>query len=214
MLGTNFFHTVTIQDANTPATVQFAESASAGVEDDTPRLPQVALQTTGGDTLDVPVFVDVSTTDITATGDDYTLGTTTLTFDPGSGNGTIRLVSIAPDTDLLVEADEDFTIDLTIGAGPATLGTNASHAFTVLDADVAEVAFVAPSSAAVEDDVDRELAVVLNMTDGTALQTTGGDTLDVPVFVDVSTTDITATGDDYTHPVGGRQSRHRRVDRG
>jgi hypothetical protein len=63
------------------------------------------------------------------------LNTSSVTFVAGSGNGATQHAIITPSDDTLVERDENFGLDLAVGTGVATVGTQTSHSVTIIDAD-------------------------------------------------------------------------------
>ena len=137
--------------------------------------------------LDIDVTIDVSFTDVTATGGgtDYASVTQSITFLAGE---TSKQVSVAITDDNVVEATETFT---------ATLSTA-----TPLDGRVVDVTDTGTGTITDNDTATFTIGdVFVSEADGTLVLTVSTDkALDTDVTVTVTFTDVTATGSgtDYT----------------
>ena len=131
----------------------------------------------GGLTV-TPSYTDVSTTK----GTDYTANTTALSF-TGTANET-KTFTVATTEDAVLEADETFTVGLTVSGAPTGVTATDTGTGTITDDDSAAVT-VDDKSAAEGD------ALTFTVTLSAAVQ--GGLTV-TPDFTDVSA----VTGTDYT----------------
>lgn len=173
-----------------PGTLSFSNAAFSNTENiPTPRLR--VLRTGGSDGA---ISVDLKVTGGSATqGTDYTLGTTTLTLAAGVLEGTFAINVI---NDAVMEGDETINFSLVNPTGGASLGTQTTTTFTILDDDTptqpGTLQFGSPTFSATENS-------------GTAtirLTRTGGS--DGPVSVAINVTGGTATNaTDYTIPASG-----------
>ena len=113
-------------------TVGFASDNSSGAESASPVTLAVNLSESSAQT----VTVDYSVTGGTATGGgvDYTLASGTLSFSPGDTTENVQITVV---DDLLGEADETIVITLSNPTN-ATLGTNASHSYTIIGAPIVQ----------------------------------------------------------------------------
>ncbi|RMB63197.1 hypothetical protein EAX61_02025, partial [Dokdonia sinensis] len=129
-------------------------------------------QNNTGAAVTVPLtFTDVSTT----AGDDYVV---TASVDIGNGTNT-QSFTVSVTNDMVVEADEDFTIAVTDadGAGPGT-AASAAITYTITDNDMAMVTIENVSgneddgdltfTATLDNAVDGGFTVDVNTADGTA----------------------------------------------
>ncbi len=129
-LGVNTTHTRTITDDDDAPTVAFSALGSSGNESVADVDMTVALSAAS----QLTVTVDYTVTPIDTTlggGVDYTLADGTLTFDAGS---TAVDISATIADDHVVENDESFRVTLSDPVN-ATLGSLASHTYTILNDD-------------------------------------------------------------------------------
>ncbi|MCB9195414.1 MAG: T9SS type A sorting domain-containing protein [Flavobacteriales bacterium] len=127
--GTGFLdHTYTINDNDTPPTVQFNSTSANGIENVTPAVFQVDLSVIAG--TDVTVDYAITGT-ATGAGSDYTLSNGTLTIPAGSTDRDITAVIIDDSNEELPE-----TIIVTLSnPNNATLGANTVFTYTIVDND-------------------------------------------------------------------------------
>jgi hypothetical protein len=130
VLGTPSEATVTITDNDPSPTVQFAATASSGVEASGAAAFDVVLSAPALQT----VTVDFTTVDGTAksSADDYRSFSGTLTFDPGETKRTL-LVQVTADD--VKEPNETFSMVLSKPTGGPVLGAKARHTCTILNDD-------------------------------------------------------------------------------
>ncbi|MBK8396633.1 MAG: hypothetical protein IPL26_15540 [Leptospiraceae bacterium] len=184
-LGTNTIHTYTIND-NDPPTVAFTTTTGNGSEATT----AVTIPVTLSGAYSQTVTVGYSVTGGTATdaGTDFTLAAGTLTFVAGDTSEDINLAIV---NDTISESSETITITL---ASPtvATLGTNTTHTYTILDNDTPDVIFSSASSNGSEATTSVNIPVTLSFSSANT------------VTVDYSVTGGTATdaGTDFTLAAG------------
>ncbi|MDA7867280.1 hypothetical protein N9B57_05010, partial [Verrucomicrobia bacterium] len=100
----------------------------------------------------------------TGGGTDYTLTTTQVTFAAGSSNGSTQTVTVTPASDALVEGSETANFTATLTSGPATLGTQSIHAFTLDDSDN-NILTVTISAASISENGGSSLATVSHTGD-------------------------------------------------
>jgi hypothetical protein len=131
ILGTKTSHTYTINDDDPAPTVEFAATTSSNDEG---AIAQVNLTVNLSAASAKNVSVNYSASG-TATGSDYTLAAGPLTLSPGdiSKDITIHIIN-----DGVEEPDETIIVTLSNPVN-ATLGTNKSHTYTIIDADDAGV---------------------------------------------------------------------------
>ena len=147
VLGTNTTHTFAIQDNDPAPTVQFTLTSSNGSESVASVNLAANLSAASGKT----VTVNYAATGGTATSpDDYSISGTSLTFNPGE---TSKNVPITVVDDTLDEPSETVIVTLS-GPTNATLGTNTTHTYTILDnegppAAVADLATGSPTSVSI-----------------------------------------------------------------
>lgn len=128
-LGTITTYTLTILDDDNKPTVQFSSASSNNVE--------------GQAYISIPVILSAAAENSITV--DYTIlgGTATLGVDFTSSNGTLTFsagetsknINITVTNDAIIEANETLNLTLTNPSSNATLGTNYSHVFTIMDDD-------------------------------------------------------------------------------
>ncbi len=123
--------TFTLTNDDNAPTVQFATGASQGNESTNGTI-DVTLSETAGNTVSVDFVLDSGASTATD-GSDFDLLPSggTITFDPGSVSASITVDAI---DDSQPEFSEDVVIDLQSPSN-ATLGTQQSHTYTILDND-------------------------------------------------------------------------------
>jgi hypothetical protein len=126
--------TGTITNDDTQPTVQFASMSSAGAESASPVDLEVTLSNSTYQTVTVNYAVNVAST-ATGGGTDYTLASGMLTFNPGD---TSENISLTVNDDSLDENDETVIVDLSSPVN-ASLGSPASHTYTIQDNDAPPV---------------------------------------------------------------------------
>jgi len=177
VLGTPMTATVSIADNDMGISFQFAaysvaEDAGVGL-----------IGVVRGDDGNLPVTVDMATTDLTATsGLDYAGITNTLSFAPTER---LKLISIPILNDSLTEANKTFRITLINPTG-GTLGVTKMTTVTIVDNDQG-LQFESATYSVAED----AGAVLITVT--------RGDDTNSAASVDYATSDLTATnGSGYT----------------
>jgi poly(3-hydroxybutyrate) depolymerase len=177
LLGTRASATVSIMDND--AGVQFVFATYSVAED----AGEVVVGVVRGDDGNLPVTVDLTTTDLTAaSGVDYTSTSTMLSFGPTER---LKLVPIPILNNTLKQANRTFRVSLSRPTG-ATLGTQKTATVTIVDND--QGLQFASATCAVAEDCGRVLIPVLR----------GADDTNTTVAVDYSIHDLTATnGLDY-----------------
>ena len=177
-LGTNSSYTYKILNDD-KSSVEFTTAISSGPEADSPVLLSVSLLPA----IQQTVTVDYSVTGTATEGGDYTLlGTGTLTFSPLDTEETITLAIVDDDT---VEPDETIEITLTNPSDDATIGTNESHIYTIInDDDVNEpgMSDYIPEPNSVQ--VARDTIIQLHITDEIIGSTSGVDANTVTIQVE------------------------------
>ena len=126
-LGSDNAHTYTITDNDNTPVVDFNATSSNGAESVSSKVITVDLSAVSGQ--DVTVDYAVTGT-ATGAGNDYTLGSGTLTISAGSSTGTITIASIVDDS--IDEADETVVLTLSNPVN-ATLGSDSVHTYTITD---------------------------------------------------------------------------------
>ncbi|MFC1604216.1 Calx-beta domain-containing protein [Planctomycetota bacterium] len=176
-LGTNVSHTYTINDIDDLPSIEFAVTGSSDFESVSPAILVVNLSGASVQTA----TVDYSVTGGTATGggEDYTVTSGTLTFSPGE---TTKDITISIINDPTGEADESVIVTLSSPAN-ATLGTQTSHTYTILNDDLPSIEFSSATSSGLES--ISPVAIVVTRLPAIAGQT---------ATVDYSVTGGTATG--------------------
>ncbi len=137
-VGTLSTAVLTINDDDTPGTIQFSTTAYSVIENVGPAIVRV---TRTGTNLASGVTVQFTTTNGTATaGTDYVHATQVLTFGAGEA---FRDVSIATIGDSLAEGNETVALTLSNPSAGALLGTAKTAVLTILD-DEQSMQFSAP----------------------------------------------------------------------
>jgi len=156
-LGANTVHTYTILDNDNPPTVAFNAASSSGAESVTSVSIPVSLSAASSFAISVNYAVSGGTA--TGGGVDYTLASGTLNFPVGT---TTQNISLSVVNDSAVESNETVVIALSSPTN-ASLGTNVSHTYTILDNDTPPaVAFSAATSSGAENVASVSIPVVLN----------------------------------------------------
>src|SRR5207253_2386817 len=191
-LGTNTAHTYTILDNDASPTVAFTLTSSSGLESVTSPTIAVSLSTVSGRTVSVPYSVTGGTA--TGGGVDYTLANGTLFIAAGSTSVNLPLTVV---DDTLDEASETIVVTLSAPTN-ATLGTNTSHTYTILDNDTAPTVTLSLSGspmaeAAGQATVSADLSAVSGQNVTVNLLFTGTATFG---------TDYTSSGTSITIPAG------------
>ncbi len=142
-LGTNTTYTYTINDDDAAPTVQFTSATGSGSESVTTVNIPVTLSAASGMTTTVNYAVTGGTA--TGGGVDYTLAAGQLTFNPGVTSQNIVMTVV---DDSIPESNETVIITLSSPTN-ATLGTNTTYTYTILDNDTpAMPTFVAAGAVA------------------------------------------------------------------
>ncbi len=197
-LGAQTTHTATITDDD-QATVAFQAATSATADEGAGNhTVEVVLSVPAGTTpTDVTVEVSDAGSGTASSGGDYSaVGTVTLTFPAGSANGATQVFNLGVLADLLVEGDE--TVDLQLGNATGiggALGVQTTHTATITDDDQATVAFVAATSATVDEGAgNHTMEVVLSVPSSTTLTDITVDVTDAGSGSASSGTDYSAVG--------------------
>jgi hypothetical protein len=149
VLGAGIQATVTIQDNDTPSTVQFGAAAYSVVEGGT---ATITVTRSGGSLGPATVNFSTSPMGSTATGGaapgpgiDYITKSTTLTFAAGATSQTVTVQTV-PDT--LLEGAETVFLVLTVPPGSAqvTLGAQSTAVLTIIDDEQPRFSFAAPTA--------------------------------------------------------------------
>ena len=181
-LGTNFVHTVTIKDDDSPPVIEFNLTSSSGGEANSSKAITVNLSAISSKDVTIDYVV---TGTATGSGTDYALANGTLTISAGSTSGTITIENIADDS--LDEPNETVIVTLSSPSN-ATLGSDSVHTYTITDNDSAPVVdFNTTSSSGVESVSSAGLTINLSAASG----------LNVTVDYAVTGT-ATGSGTDYT----------------
>ncbi|SMN13699.1 Probable aggregation factor core protein MAFp3, isoform C [Bathymodiolus heckerae thiotrophic gill symbiont] len=179
-LGTNKAHTYTITDNDAP-TIAFNDASSSGLE--SVRSANLAYTLSAASSREVTVNYAVTGT-ATGSGTDYTLINGTLTLAAGATTGNITIASIIDDA--LDESDETVVVTLS-NPDNATLGTNTTHTYTIINNDEPTIAFDNDSSSGAESTNSANLAYTLSAASSQEV------TVDYAV-----TGTATGSGTDYT----------------
>jgi hypothetical protein len=175
-------HIFTIIDDDSLPSVKFAAATSSGNEDTATASLVVTLDQPSAD----PVTVTAAISGGSATNtQDYTLGTTLVTFNPGETSKTVTLNII---DDLFYETSETIEVTLSnpVNAKP---GSPMVHTFTLADNDLApNVQFSSSASSLSEAAGSTTLNLVLSKASG------------VPVTVNFSLGGSATSGADYSAP--------------
>lgn len=126
-IGTNAVHTFTLQDNDTPPTVEFTTESSSGSEGTSNNKIPVTLSAASSNSITVDYAVTGGTA-ISPT--DYSLTSGTLTFPAGS---TTQYISYTIVDDPYAESDETVIVTLSNASASATLGAQATHTFSIVD---------------------------------------------------------------------------------
>lgn len=167
-------------------TVHFSSTSSSGLESVSPASLTVSLSRTVASNVTVDYVISGGTA--TGSGNDFTLVSGTASITAGSTTTTISPVIIS---DGVFEPDE--TIIVTISnATNATLGSNTSHTYTILndDADVPTIQFDATTSSGSEATTPKTLGLTLSAASASI------------VTVNYSLAGTATSGSDYTAPSG------------
>ncbi|MDC0130232.1 hypothetical protein OAI52_07200, partial [Gammaproteobacteria bacterium] len=132
-LGTDVIHIVTINDNDNPPVIDFNLISSSGDEATSSKAITVDVSEISNKSITVNYSI---TGTATGSGEDYTLGSGTLTINAGETTGSITIASIIDDS--ADEPDETVIITLSSPAN-ATLGTDIAHTFTINDNDTTPV---------------------------------------------------------------------------
>lgn len=162
------------------STVSFAAASSSGTESATPALLAVTLSPAST----LSVTVDYAVTGGTATGgEDFTLSSGTLTFDPGVTTQTIDITII---DDLISEPNETVLVSLSSPSN-ASLGGTTTHTYTIIDNDGQPTVFFA---AATQEGAENSgtMSVLVQLSFPSAL----------PVTVPFTVSGTAATAEDFT----------------
>lgn len=161
------------------STIQFSATTYSVPESD----PEVSLPVYRSGESDLAATVDYSTANLNAiAGENYIATSGTLSFAPGQTNAMIQIGIL---NDGRSDGARSFRVTLGNPSGSATLGTKADAQVAVSDNDVG-IQFQSPTYPVEEAKPEVVLTVVR------------GDDAAVPVTVDLSTSDLSATqGVDY-----------------
>jgi hypothetical protein len=154
----SYTYTIIKDDASS---IEFTTATSSGPEADSPVLLSVSFLPA----MNKEVTVDYSITGGTAIGDgeDYTLDAGTLIFER---NETDKTITLTIKDDDVVEPDETIEITLTNPSADATIGTNASHTYTIINDDDEtgpEISGYIPEPDSIQ--VARDTIIQLRITD-------------------------------------------------
>ena len=128
-LGSDDVHTYTINDNDNAPVVDFNATSSNGAESVSSKAITVDLSVVSAKNITVNYAV---TGTASGSGNDYTLGSGTITINAGATTGTITIASIIDDS--IDEADETVVLTLS-NPSNATLGTDRAHTYTITDND-------------------------------------------------------------------------------
>ncbi len=182
-LGANQSHTYTINDDDTPPSVQFFSQSSENDEAITPANLQVVLSDTSG--LNVTVNYSVTGGTANGSGEDYTLTAGTATISAGTKTTNIPVAIV---NDAIDELNETIQVSLSDPTN-ATLGVNTVHTYTIIDNDtLPTVQFTLANSAGDEGSSPANLQLVLSSISGR----------DVTVDYEVTGGTAIGSGVDYT----------------
>ena len=175
---------VTIADPQGIGTIENYDTATFSINDQTvdESAGTLTLTISLDNPVDIPVVVDVTYTDVTATGGnvDYDSATDQVTF--AAGDTTDKTVTVAVVNDTLVELSETFTAGLSTATplGTRIIDLTDTGTGTITDNDTATFT--------INDQAVDESAGTLTLTISL------DNPVDIPVVVDVTYTDVTATG--------------------
>jgi len=180
-LGSDIVHTYTITDNDSAPVVDFNINSSSGVESVSSAGLTVNLSAASG--LNVTIDYAVTGT-ATGSGTDYTLTNGTLTINAGETSGTVTISNIVDDS--IAEGSETVIVSLS-NPNNATLGSDDTHIYTIIDNDKPNIDFNTLNSSGDESVSSTALTVDLSAT------YTHNITVDYAV-----TGTATGSGTDYT----------------
>ncbi|VAW97242.1 hypothetical protein MNBD_GAMMA22-2257 [hydrothermal vent metagenome] len=163
-------HTITIIDDDNqlpgpPGTISFNATTFSVLESLAIGSVTLTVNRSGGS--NGIVTVDYSTLDITALGgSDYTTSSGTLVFADGE---VIKTITINIIDDLLLEGNEDFSVNLTNATGGASIGINASNTVTIIDNEIpipGTLSFLTPTSSVAENVLSGAMTLEVVRTGG------------------------------------------------
>ena len=171
------------------AAVMVADDDKSKVEEGETASFVVALTGAVSGVVQVP-YTTANVTAESGTNKDYTAASGTLEFSAGDTSKTIEVTTLE---DSLNEADETFTVSLTVVTGPAGVSLGTPSATGTIEDDDPISAALGTHTANVAEGVDATYAVDLS-----------GGTSTSPVVVNyaVDTSSTAAEDDDYTAPSG------------
>ena len=181
-MGSDSVYTYTIADNDDAPVVDFNTTSSSGAESTSSKAITVDLSSVSAKTIMVNYAI---TGTASGSGNDYTLGSGTLTINEGFSTGTITIASIVDDS--IDEADETVVLTLSTPSN-ATLGSDRVHTYTISDNDYSPtIDFNANSSSGAESVSSKSITVDLS----------GPSSESVTVDYAVTGT-ATGSGTDYT----------------
>jgi hypothetical protein len=185
LIGTNSVHTLTINDNDSPAQIEFNLAANEASESILSNDVTLNLSKVSG--LDITVDFTISGT--AAFSADHTLADGQLTISAGSTSGTITIPVI---DDVLDEGSETVQINISNPLN-GILGSQQSHIFTIQDNDgVPEVYFTIDSAVNNEPESAAGLTAVLMLSQASGVQ------VSVPYLVSGTATTLPSAGNDHT----------------
>ena len=129
ILGASTIHTFTILDDDPAPSISFANTGSSGAESVSSANIQVNLSANSSKTVSIDYAVSGTAT---GNGTDFTLANGTLTFNTTEISKNITISNIVDDA--ILEENETVIVTLSNPIN-ATLGTNTTHTYTILDND-------------------------------------------------------------------------------
>jgi len=194
--------TTSIIDDDAIPSVEFNSTSQIANETDGIISVLISLSAISGQTITVPVTLAVASTATYGASEDHLFADTNLEFLAGEITKTI---TFAVNDDSLYELDETIILDLGIPTN-ATIGTNASHAITLMSDEVAPtISFSISETASTENSMDTYTATVTlslpsEVTISASLDFTGS-TATLGSDFDFSTTDLIFTSGSTTQTV-------------
>ena len=156
-LGSDSVHTYTINDNDDAPVVDFNTTISSGAESVSSKAITVDLSAVSAKNITVNYAV---TGTASGSGNDYTLGSGTITINAGATTGTLTIASIVDDS--IDEADETVVLTLS-NPSNATLGTDRAHTYTITDNDnTPTIDFNATSSNGAESVSSKAITIDLS----------------------------------------------------
>ncbi|MDB9841369.1 autotransporter domain-containing protein [Gammaproteobacteria bacterium] len=156
-LGSDDAHTYTINDNDNAPVVDFNTTSSSGAESVSSKAITVDLSAVSAKNITVNYAV---TGTASGSGNDYTLGSGTITINAGATTSTITIASIIDDS--IDEADETVVLTLS-NPSNATLGTDSAHTYTISDNDnTPTIDFNATSSNGAESVSSKAITIDLS----------------------------------------------------